>query len=62
MKFVCMIKSPKNITTEYCSLNYEKKDRWLEAKLGVMDFWDGGNLYVFINPETRIACAFIQNT
>jgi hypothetical protein len=37
------------------------KDRYYADLLGRMSFWADGDLYVFLNPNSRIACFIIQH-
>lgn len=60
MKFVCQLTSWSELKTEYTNVvadgDYEQN---LFSK---MNFWDDGDLYVFMNPESKTVCYFIQNT
>ncbi len=60
MKFVCQLTSWSDLKTKFtnvvCEDDYEQK---LFEK---MNFWCDGDLYIFIEPESKTVCYFIQNT
>jgi len=59
MRFLCQLQSDSVLTNK---TNVETKDDWYKQYFEKMDFWGGGDLYVFFEPETSIACYMIQNT
>jgi len=62
MKFVCQLESIPEIKLAKSSL-YIPKDNWsLNTHVGCMDFWGAGYFYLFMNPETKTVCMFIQNS
>jgi len=60
MKFVCQFTSWTDIKTKYTNViaesDYEQK---LFEK---MNFWGDGDLYIFMQPDSKTVCYFIQNT
>lgn len=60
MQFVCQLGSFGEIKTKYT--NVVSKDPFEQEYFNKMNFWCDGNLYVYIEPETKIVCYFIQNT
>lgn len=42
--------------------NVNPEDDWYKTYFEEMNFWGDGDLFVFFEPETKIACYFIQNT
>ncbi len=59
MRFLCQIQSGA-VKTE--KSNIVPKDSFYNSYFDNMDFWGGGDMYVFFEPESKIACYFIQNT
>jgi len=59
MRFLCQLQSDIVNTAE---TNVVNKDEWYKSYFEKMDFWGGGDLYVFFEPETKTACYMIQNT
>lgn len=58
MKFVCQLNGGiptlrKNVVSE---------DEWNERYYSEMNFWGDGDLFVFFEPSSKVACYFIQNT
>ncbi|MEO8517094.1 MAG: hypothetical protein ABI426_10130 [Flavobacterium sp.] len=60
MKFVCQLTSWSDLKTKFTNVvaesDYEQK---LFEK---MNFWCDGDLYIFMQPESKTVCYFIQNT
>lgn len=58
MKFVCQLRGgiPAKRT------NVEPKDEWYRQYYEEMNFWGDGDLYIFFEPTSKVACYFIQNT
>lgn len=57
MKFICQIyNGPKVATT-----NIIPKDKWTQNYINYMQFFDS-DLYIFIEPETKMVCMFTQGT
>lgn len=60
MKFLCQISSNKAVTATHNIRQFEKK--WESQYFDYLNFWGDGILYVFFDPESKVACYFIQNT
>jgi hypothetical protein len=60
MKFVCQITSWSELKTKFtnviCESNYERE------QFEKLNFWCDGDLYVYMQPESKTVCYFIQNT
>jgi hypothetical protein len=56
MKFLCTLMSFGGIKTKYTNIVSEYPD------FNQMTFWGDGNLYVFVEPNEKTVCYFIQNT
>jgi hypothetical protein len=60
MKFVCQITSWSELKTKFtnviCESNYERE------QFEKLNFWCDGDLYIYIQPESKTVCYFIQNT
>ena len=59
MRFVCQISYPGIPVTR---TNIVPKNEYDKYHIQEMDFWGGGELFVFFEPETKIACYIVQNT
>ena len=60
MIFVCQLGSDIGVQTEQS--NIKISDEYYTQYFKQMNFWGDGELYVFLNPESQIACYIIQNT
>lgn len=60
MKFLCQLTSNSGVETEKTTIN--PKDDWYKKYFDNMNFWGDGDLYIFFEPESKIACFLIQNT
>lgn len=60
MKFLCQLKSDIGVDTERTSVQPE--DDWYKKYFEHMNFWGDGDLYIFFEPESKVACFLIQNT
>ncbi|MGV9002815.1 hypothetical protein [Flavobacterium sp.] len=60
MNFVCQITSWSELKTKFtnvvCESDYEQE------QFEKLNFWCDGALYVYIQPESKTVCYFIQNT
>ena len=60
MKFVCQITSWSDLKTTFtnvvCESDYEQE------QFEKLNFWCDGNLYIYMQPESKTVCYFIQNT
>ncbi len=43
-------------------IDVRRRIRPIENEFKRMGFWGSGTLYVFVQPETKVACLFIQNS
>jgi hypothetical protein len=59
MKFVCQLTSWSELKTKYT--NVIAGDSYEEKLFQKMNFWDDGDLYIFMQPESKTVCCFIQN-
>lgn len=60
MKFVCQLMSNGPITTK--EKNFQVVNDYNEDLFTELNFWGDGDLKIFFEPESRVACYFIQNT
>jgi hypothetical protein len=60
MRFLCQIGD--YIDVKVSKTNVHPEDDWYKQYFEQMNFWSDGDLFVFFEPETKIACYFIQNT
>lgn len=60
MKFVCQLMTFGRIPTK--ERNFKSSDEYLDEYYQFMNFWCDGSLFVFIEPDTKIVCYFIENT
>ncbi len=60
MRFLCQMGDYMSVKVSKTNVNPE--DDWYKHYFEEMNFWGSGDLYVFFEPETKIACYFIQST
>lgn len=60
MKFLCQFLTFGDIETEFTNIKCE--DEYYQKYFNYMNFWCDGSLYVFIEPESKVLCYYIQNT
>ncbi len=60
MRFLCQLQSNDDIQTN--KTNIKTVDDWYKKYFEKMNFWGDGDLFVFFEPESKIACYMIQNT
>lgn len=61
MKFVCQLgSSPSLPNTKYT--NVKTTEGYEQEYFDKMNFWGDGDLFVFFEPESKVACVFIENT
>lgn len=58
MKFVCQLEG--GVTANRTNVN-PKRESWRDF-YEVLNFWCGGKLFVFLEPDTKVACYFMQCT
>lgn len=58
MKFLCQLNG--GVTAK--RTNVEPKDEWYRHYYEELNFWGDGDLFVFFEPSSKVACYFIQNT
>ncbi|MBL7838145.1 MAG: hypothetical protein JNM67_11560 [Bacteroidetes bacterium] len=58
MKFLCQINGGVSVKRS----NVKPKDEWYRQYFEKMNFWGDGDLYVFFEPTSKVACYLIQNT
>ncbi|OXA81084.1 hypothetical protein SAMN05444397_109206 [Flavobacterium aquidurense] len=58
MKFLCQL----NGGVSAKRTNVEPKDEWYRHYYEKLNFWGDGDLFVFFEPTSKVACYFIQNT
>lgn len=59
MRFLCQMTSDI-IDTE--RTNIQPENEWNKQYFDNMNFWGDGDLYIFFDPESKVACFIIQNT
>ncbi|MBL7789695.1 MAG: hypothetical protein JNL75_07725 [Chitinophagales bacterium] len=60
MRFICQLMSNAPITAK--EKNFKSDDDYYENIFKNLNFWCDGNLKVFFEPTSKVACYFIQNT
>lgn len=60
MKFVCQLMSNGQIKVK--DKNFKSNDEYYEKIFSELNFWCDGDLKIFFDPESKVACYFIQNT
>lgn len=60
MKFVCQLDSDAGVGVK--ESNIIPSSDFMAAYFEEMNFWGDGNLFIFFEPSSKIACYFIQNT
>jgi hypothetical protein len=60
MRFVCQLMSNGPITAK--DKNFKSDDDYYEKLFTELNFWCDGDLKVFFDPTSKVACYFIQNT
>jgi hypothetical protein len=58
MKFLCQLNG--GVTSK--RTNVEPKDEWYRHYYEELNFWGDGDLFVFFEPASKVACYFIQIT
>ena len=58
MKLLCQLNG--GVTAK--RTNVEPKDEWYRHYYEELNFWGDGDLFVFFEPTSKVACYFIQNT
>jgi len=58
MKFLCQLNG--GVTAK--RTNAEPKNKWYRRYYEELNFWGDGDLFVFFEPTSKVACYFIQNT
>lgn len=60
MKFICQFTSWSDLKTQFT--NVVGEDDYEQELFEKMNFWCDGDLYIFMQPESKTVCYFIQNT
>ncbi len=60
MKFLCQLMTFGEIKTKRTNINCE--DEYMQTYFDHLNFWCDGCLFVFVEPNTKTVCYFIQNT
>lgn len=60
MRFLCQISSEAGVMT--ARTNVVTKNEYAKTYFDHLNFWGAGDLYIFFEPESKIACFLIQNT
>ncbi len=60
MRFVMQLSSSDVVKTK--RTNVKVTDEWYQQYFETMNSWGDGDLYIFYNPESKVACFNIQNT
>jgi hypothetical protein len=60
MKFLCQLTDALEVKTKRTDVNPE--DEWYKQYFENMNFWGDGDLYIFFDPESKVACFLIQHT
>ena len=60
MKFLVQLGSSVGVETKIT--NVQAKNEWYKQYFEDMNFWGDGDLFIFFDTESKIACFMIQNT
>lgn len=60
MRFLCQLMSFGGVKTAYT--NVQAADAYMQQYFEKLNFWCDGNLYVFIEPDSRVVYYSMQNT
>lgn len=60
MKFVCQLTSWGDLKTTFTNVVCESE--YEQQQFQKLNFWCDGNLYIYMQPESKTVCYFIQNT
>lgn len=60
MTFVCQVSSFCDVKT--VETNVTSKSDWMMRYFNHLNFWGDGDLFVFMEPESKMVCYIIQNT
>ncbi len=60
MEFVCQLMSNGPITAK--EKNFKGASEYYEKLFNELNFWCDGDLKIFFEPKSKVACYFIQNT
>lgn len=60
MKFVCQLRS--DVGVEVKESNVVPSSDFMASYFKEMNFWGDGDLFIFFEPTSKVACYFIQNT
>ena len=61
MRFLCQL-TYNGLDVKTKRTNVNPKDEWFKQYFESMNFWGDGDLYIFFELESNIACFLIQNT
>ncbi len=61
MRFLCQLSSDLGVMVKRTNIDYTI-DGFSTKYFEELNFWCDGDLFVFFEPESKIACYFIQNT
>ena len=61
MRFLCKL-TYDGLDVKTKRTNVNPKDEWFKQYFESMNFWGDGDLYIFFELESNIACFLIQNT
>jgi hypothetical protein len=62
MKFVCQLNYDLGIKVANTNVTFTPEQQYHQETFQTMNFWGDGDLFVFLEPQTKIACYFIQHT
>ncbi|WP_026631540.1 hypothetical protein [Dyadobacter alkalitolerans] len=62
MKFVCQLGNDTDFDVKVAESNIVLSEPGMEQYFEKMNFAISGNLYIFFEPETKIACYLVQHT
>lgn len=60
MRLVCQLQSGDSVDT--VNTNITPSDDWYAQYFESLNFWGDGDLFVFFEPESKMACYLIQHT
>lgn len=62
MKFLCQLEYRFDTEIKVQYTNVVNEDDWYKTYFETMNFWGDGDLYIFFEAKSKIACYFIQKT
>lgn len=62
MRFLCQIEDQYPVPIKVKFTNVQTIDEYYQRYFDELNFWGDGDIFVFFNSNSKVACYFIQNT